>query len=210
MNITKLPQSGLILQKDGQRIAFDPANLPSAPLDLSSLGQLNAVIYTHSHPDHLDIDVARQLAASGATLYGNADVVLKLGDIPVETVEPGNTYEVAGFELETYDLPHCLAASGQPVGIPNTGFLVDGAVLLPGDSTDHIGRDAEIIALPIFGPDISFKDAIACARVHNAAKVIPVHSDIVGMKPQAFTRFAKMSDEQFEVLELEAGGAIEL
>lgn len=210
MKITKFAQSGLLVEKDGRRIMFDPVSMPGAELDLAELQSPAAVIYTHSHYDHLDATIAKSLQLAGAELYGNEDVVKKAGVLPMQTIANDQQYDIAGFTIKPYHLEHCLMVDGSPAGIPNTGYLVDERLLVPGDSTASIGQDVEVIALPIFGPDISFKDAAQMATIHKAKQVIPVHNDIAGLNPHVFARFAGYANATFEVTPLLVGESIEL
>jgi L-ascorbate metabolism protein UlaG (beta-lactamase superfamily) len=61
--------------------------------------------------------------------------------------------------------------------------------LIPGDSTEQVGITAEIVAVPIFGPDISYHDAFEMAEAYEAKTVIPVHFDVARMDPTTFEFF---------------------
>lgn len=210
MKITKLPQSGLLLEKDGQRIVFDPVRFPNFDLDVPSLNSPQAVVYTHSHPDHLNIKIATALSAGGSLLYGNDDVSEKAEGLPVEAFNTDDEKNLADFELKSYYLEHCLMVDGNKATVPNNGYIVDGKLLIPGDSTESTGQEVEVVAVPIFGPDISFKDACQLAIAHNAKKVIAIHNDIVGLHPEAFARFCNYFKLPFEVIPIHIGESTEI
>ena len=162
MRVTKFPQSCLVLEKDGQRLAIDVGSLLTPRYSLEDLGQLDAVLYTHEHPDHYDPGLAEQLAAQGVKLYANQSVARLVGQ-GVDTVTNRQKFEVAGFAIEAYDLPHCKLTDGSD-GPPNTGFIVDGTLFHPGDGDQTTGLTVPDVALPIAGPTITLDGAVEFAR----------------------------------------------
>ncbi len=210
MKVTKLPQSGLLLEKDGQRIVFDPVRFLGFDLEVESLNSPQAVIYTHSHPDHLNIKIATALQENGSLLYGNDDVIEKADGIAIEPFSTGDVKNLAGFELKSYYLEHCLMVDGSKATVPNNGYIIDGKLLIPGDSTESTGQELEVVAVPIFGPDVSFHDAYRLAMNHKAKKVIPIHNDIVGLHPEAFARFCAYFKVPFEVIPIHIGESTEI
>ena len=167
MKITKYPQSCLRIPKDGRAILVDVGTLATAQYKVADFGRFDAVMFTHSHPDHLDVAAIKDLVASGATIYGNQDVADRVGGDRVEVMDDSEELVVAGFKVETRHMEHCLMIDGSR-SVPNTGLLIDGRLLLPGDSTEDIGLEAEILALPVFGPDIHLHDAFNLVKAAKA------------------------------------------
>jgi L-ascorbate metabolism protein UlaG (beta-lactamase superfamily) len=186
MKITRYPQSCLKLEHEGRAVLVDIGTMATAQYKLADFGDIDAVLFTHSHADHFDVKVLPELAANGATIYGNSNVAQSAQDTKVEVIDPGEELVVAGFKLKTYHMEHCLMTDGSKAGIPNTGFVVNGQLLLPGDSTEDVGIKAEVVAVPIFGPDISLHDAYKLTQATRATKVIPVHYDVASMNPGIF------------------------
>jgi L-ascorbate metabolism protein UlaG (beta-lactamase superfamily) len=96
MRITKYPQSCLVVEVEGARLAIDPGTLVTARYDVAELGPLDAVLYTHRHHDHLDVEVVDRLVAQGVALFGNADVVELLGPTRCALVEDARGITVGG------------------------------------------------------------------------------------------------------------------
>ncbi len=190
MKITKYPQSCVKIEDNGQTLLVDVGTLTTASYGIDDLGRADAVLFTHTHADHFDVSKLEELAASGAQIYGNANVAQSSNGTPVEVIGDNEELVIAGFKVRAVPMEHCLMVNGRPAGIPNTGFLINDRLLLPGDSVADVGITAEIVALPVFGPDISFKDAYAFAVVTKAKTVIPVHYDIVGLNPTMFEQFS--------------------
>lgn len=190
MRVTKFPQSCLVIQKNGGRILIDPGTLASAEFSVKDFGKIDAVIYTHSHGDHLDESIVDELITTGATLYGNADVAGVIGGDKVEVIDDGDELVIAGFKVKAYHMEHCLMVDGSKA-VPNTGFLFDDYLLVPGDSTEDVGIKASVLALPVFGPDISFHDAFDLVKATGAVAAVPIHYDVVGMPTDGVKRFSR-------------------
>jgi L-ascorbate metabolism protein UlaG (beta-lactamase superfamily) len=191
MKVTKFPQSCLKVEKDGGAILIDPGSITTAKFGVKDFGKFDAVLYTHSHFDHLDPDIVDELIATGATLYGNADVCEKVGGGKVEQIDEGEELVIAGFKVQSRHMEHCLLLNGSKT-VPNTGFLLDEHLLVSGDSTEDVGWTAEVIAAPVWGPDISFKDATDLVSATKAKKIIPYHFDVVHLEPNSFKQFFQM------------------
>lgn len=209
MQLTKFPQSCLKIAGNGGAILVDPGTVATAKYTLRDFGHVDAVLYTHSHSDHLDLGLIDGLLESGATLYGNIDVAGKVGAGRIEVVEGGEELVVAGFKVKAYDMQHCLMVDGSP-GVPNTGYLIDGKLLLPGDSVQDVGVSADVLAVPIFGPDISYRDAYAMSQNVKARVVIPVHFDIAEMNPEVFVMLGGQYHPRAQVKIVANGECIEL
>lgn len=211
MKITKYPQSCLTIEHEGRRLLIDIGTLATAKYSLTDFGAVDAVLFTHSHADHFDAAILPQLAASGVGIYGNSHVAQSAGETHVEVVEEGEELLIAGFKAKAYAMEHCLMTDGSPAGIPNTGFLINDHLLLSGDSTEDVGVTAPVVAAPIFGPDISPKDALDLVRATKATKVLPVHYDVAGMNPEVFARFSSLGGKtlEFTVTPLKNGESAE-
>lgn len=208
MKITKYPQSCLLLEKNGQRIVIDPGDDFSASYKIGELGQVEAVLYTHQHSDHYDEALCRQLLNSGAQVFANADVAGLIGPKAVK-VDDGQEFEAAGFKVKAIDLPHCPMSDGS-AGPHNTGYLINGSLFHPGDGFELEGFQVETLADPITGADISIRDAFDFAKQVRAKKVIPIHYDKLGAKPEVYKMFAERLQMPFEFIVLSDGQSVEL
>lgn len=207
MKVTKYPQSCLLLKKDGKRIVIDPGNFFAAKYGMAELGNVAAVLYTHQHPDHYDPSLAEQFQSVDIPLYGNAAVAGLIGP-EANLISHGQRFEIAGFSIRAHDLPHCLLADGS-AGPPNTGYIIDGTFLHPGDGIKTEGLEIEALALPIAGPSISLYHAAEFARSLGAKKIIPMHYDNIDLFPGNPHGFARVFP-QAEVIVLENGQSVEL
>lgn len=209
MHVTKYPQSCLKVEADGRAILFDLGQPATTKYQLGDFGKYDAVIYTHRHADHLDIDAAKRLHAAGTPLYGNADVAAAVGGGMVEVVGDGEELVIAGFKLKSYALEHCQMVNGS-AGVPNNGYMINDQLLLPGDSTEVGSLRAYAAALPIFGPDISLHDAYQAAERLSAEVVIPVHYDVAEMNPAIFERLGGRFNPAFQIKVVADGHSVKL
>jgi L-ascorbate metabolism protein UlaG (beta-lactamase superfamily) len=205
VRLIRFPQSCLVVEVAGARLAIDPGTFVTARFGLDDLGPLDAVLYTHRHADHLDVDLVDELRSAGVALYGNADVVALLGDARCHLLEDGKPSTIAGVEVLPRDLPHVVMVDGSP-GPPNTGFLLADTLFHPGDGMELTGLHAPVAAVPIAGPSISFRDAYRLVQRLGAQHVVPIHYDAFVADPAHFARVCDLA----EVHVLADGAGVEL
>lgn len=206
MKVTKYPQSCLVVAKDdGGRLLVDPGNVALDAHDVADFGPIDAVLYTHRHPDHFDERGLEALLERGATVYGNADVRALAGEARVTEVRDGEPFEVAGFEVLPRDLAHAPMVDGA-AGPPNTGFVFDGALFHPGDGIAIDGVRVDALAVPIAGPSISFRDAYLLCEQTGTRRALPIHYDVFLADPALFAAKCDIA----EVVVLKPGESAEL
>ncbi|HUC20151.1 MAG TPA: MBL fold metallo-hydrolase, partial [Candidatus Polarisedimenticolaceae bacterium] len=144
MKITKYPQSCLKLEHNNRALLFDLGTLATAAYSLNDLGDFDAVLFTHRHPDHFDVRILPELLGRGITCYGNADVGQAAGNLAIEVIEDGEELVIADFKIKTCHLEHCLMVGGSS-GVPNTGYLINDSVLIPGDSVVDPGFTCNVL-----------------------------------------------------------------
>lgn len=205
MKVTKYPQSCLLLEKDGKRIVIDPGIFFVKEYAVDDLGKVEAVLYTHQHPDHYDPGLAIQLSERGVKLYANSDTAALMGDAAT-VIYSGQPFTTAGFSILPHDLPHCRTIEKPPP--PNTGYIIDNNFFHPGDGVVTSGVAVGSLAVPIAGPDISFVDAVDFAKQVGATKIIPMHyhQDAFWANPDNFASRVKFA----EVIVLQNGESVEL
>jgi L-ascorbate metabolism protein UlaG (beta-lactamase superfamily) len=191
--ITKYPQSCLVVEVGAARLLIDPGSFLTARFDLADLGRIDAVLVTHRHADHLDPQVVAPLRERGIELYGNDDVAELVGGDAITTIRSGEPFQAAGVEIHPHDLPHVVMVDGSP-GPPNTGFLVDGTLFHPGDGVELTGLSARVVAAPICGPSISFREAYRFVQQLGASTVVPVHYDAFVADPEHFARVCDLAE----------------
>ena len=87
---------------------------------------VKAMILTHSHPDHLNVDIACKIhEMTGAKLYGYKTADYKFREKGIESfycpIEPDVEYEIAGYTVVPYYSNHL---TGNPEGEMTYNFIV--------------------------------------------------------------------------------------
>lgn len=204
MRVRKFLHSCLLLEKGASRILFDPGKFSFLDAanghasqnlsDLSNAGRgslspddftdLNAVIITHSHPDHMDDAALKVIMRNNpdAVLYGNAGIAsaLQPSGLTVELFDEG-TRRIGEFKVDAYEARHeKIVAAKIPL---NTAYVIDGLLLNPGDSyaysLDALRGKFEVLALPVMAPWCSEIDSVGFAGRMNAKRVLPIHDGYV-------------------------------
>lgn len=177
----------MLVETDDARILIDPGNLSAA---WHQLTDLDAVLVTHQHPDHLDTDhIGALLTANpAATVLVEPSIVqqiaeAKFPELPNATAFRPDEQAVVGDVLITgvggqhavihRDIPrignvgYVLRSSGQP-----TFFH-------PGDAYDTAPQGIDVLAMPAYGPWAAMKETIDFVRAVGALEGFPIHGELL-------------------------------
>ncbi len=178
MRLTKFTHACVRAEGDGV-LVIDPGTFS----ERAALDGVDAVLITHEHADHLDVDaLADALAKRPAVqLFTHPEVVPKLGDLASATTEvnTGDEFTAAGFAVRAYGGRHAVIHPDLPV-IANLGFLLDGRVYHPGDSFDVPG-DAEIDTLfvPVSAPWLKAAESVDFIRAVHPRAAYALHDALL-------------------------------
>ena len=198
--------SGKVSAGKSSRILIDPSGAEAE--NFAKFGKLDAVIYTHEHSDHFDPELAQKFADAGVAIYANASTAKQTKSAP-NIIADGQEFSVGSFKIKAMELPHCLMVDGS-AGPQNTGYLINSKLFHPGDGVELAGLSAEVLALPIAGPDVSLKDAYSFAKQASAKTIVPIHYDYTGLNPEVLARWTANYTFKPDIKILELGQSIEL
>lgn len=171
MKITKLVHSCLLVETPDRVGLIDPGNFSVEALDNISLSQLDDILITHEHGDHMDIDMIKRLLNDfpAVNIIAPAEAAQKLQEAGIETATDKLTDGV-----ETFDSPHESVAPlfGQPP--QEYGFHYLGKLSHPGDS-HSFSETKSILALPVSAPWGSTIKAINVGLELKPDYIIPIH-----------------------------------
>ncbi|MEU4218327.1 MBL fold metallo-hydrolase [Actinoplanes sp. NPDC026623] len=173
MKLTHLGHACLLVETD-VRLLVDPGTMS----DLAALTDLDAVLVTHQHPDHVDTErVAALLAASpGARLVVDPDSAAAVAALPrLEVARPGDRLTFGGTTVDVHGGLHA-SVYGPVPGCTNNAYLVDdGAFFHPGDSFTVPPGDVDVLAVAIDGPWLKLAEAVDHVRAVRPRVAVPIH-----------------------------------
>jgi L-ascorbate metabolism protein UlaG (beta-lactamase superfamily) len=180
MKISKYLHSCLVFELDGYKLLFDPGKFTFAEGEVTPamFKDVNSIIITHIHPDHLDIDNLKEIVRlSGAAIYTNAQVSEPLHKEGIEhTVWEEGTYQVGPFKLQAFPVVHELIMDNP---LPQmTGFLINDKVLHPVDSMEDAllkYQGIELLIMVSMAPFANEPTISAFADKLQPKQILPVH-----------------------------------
>ena len=158
--------STVLVELDGVRLLTDPLLRErvvtlrrSEPLDLESLEDLDAILISHVHYDHLDLGSLRKLQDAKALVMprGGASLVRRRLSAPVHELAAGETVEIGSVTVQAVPAEH---DSSRVLGTKTDalGYVVSGSkrVYFLGD-TDlfpalaEVAPETDVALVPIWG-----------------------------------------------------------
>jgi L-ascorbate metabolism protein UlaG (beta-lactamase superfamily) len=196
MQIVHLGQSCVLIETGAARLLLDPGEYST---EFDELTGLDAVLITHQHPDHLDLDRLPALLAANPTAEllvdaGSAPSLSDLG-IPHQVVGSGQRLELAGTTVDVIGGEHGVIHPDLPV-IPNNGYLIggdSGTILHPGDSFNPPGLPVDLLLLPIAAPWLKASEAVDYLRAVEPALAVPIHQAILAKPERHYGLFRELA-----------------
>ncbi|MFC7242122.1 MBL fold metallo-hydrolase [Catellatospora aurea] len=174
MRLTKYGHACVRIDDGDRALVIDPG-VYSEPVSFDGVA---AVLVTHEHADHVDLDLLRAAREGNPelTVHTHPGLAAELGD-GVQAVSPGEVFTAAGFTVRAVGGEHAEIIDGLP-GCANVGFVVDG-VYHPGDSLFVPSEPVETLLIPAAGPWLKIGDAIRFARAVRPRRTFPIHDGVL-------------------------------
>ena len=178
MRITKFGHACVRLEHDGQVVVVDPG----AFTDVEAVDGATAVLITHEHPDHLDLD---RLRATDAPIWTIEAVRTQIvaGDPAVAervtVVSPGEQFD-AGLPVTAVGELHAVIHEDLP-RFYNSGYLFtlgDTTVFHPGDALTLPEQPVDVLCVPVCAPWMRAAEGIDFARAVGAPRNLAIHDRI--------------------------------
>lgn len=185
MKITKFDHACLLVEEGKARILIDPGAFSRG---FENLAELDAILITHQHQDHLVPEHITALVAKNpaARVYADEDSarLLEKAGVAVQAVHAGDEFDVAGVPVEVFGKLHIVIHPEIP-DITDVGYLIAGRLFHPGDAYTVPDRPVEILATPAGAPWLKIGEAIDYVRVVKPKVAFPIHDAVlsgVGLK----------------------------
>lgn len=184
MKLTKFTHSCVRLEKNGRALVIDPGTFSESE---EALAGADAVLITHEHSDHVDVPavVSALKGTPELQVHAPAGVAAQLTEKAgndggrVHAVEPGTSFEAAGFDVRSFGGQHALIHAHVPV-VANIGYLIDENVYHPGDSfIIPDGVNVKTLLVPIHAPWSKVGEVVDFVIGVRAPKAYPVHDGLL-------------------------------
>jgi L-ascorbate metabolism protein UlaG (beta-lactamase superfamily) len=202
LQIIHFGHSCVLVETGSARLLFDPGTLSHGFEDLRDL---DAILITHQHFDHLDADRLPALVQANpqATLVvdpGSAEEEIAKLALQATVARPGDVIELNGAVVHGVGGEHAVIHPEFSMP-PNVGYVVDhGAFYHPGDSFFVPEQKIDVLGLPAAAPWMKVGEAIDFQRAVAPRVSVPIHDAMlsdIGKQGTAgwFTRLAPEGTE---------------
>lgn len=163
-----------MVEENNVKILIDPGAWSEIP----QLEDIDAILITHDHPDHLNIEKINAVLANNAEakIFTNKGVggILEENSVAYELLTDGQNTTIKDVTVEAYGEKHAQVYPSIPQS-DNTGYLIAGKLLAPGDNFVNPGKPVEILALAVVAPWMRLADALDYAKNLKPKVCFPVH-----------------------------------
>lgn len=208
MRLTKFGHACVRLEHEGATVVIDPGGFTQP----EAVDGATAVLITHEHPDHLDVD---RLARTDAPVFAIQAVADRIREQSAEVAErvrvvsPGEQLD-PGVPARAVGELHAVIHPELP-RIGNTGYLLtfgDTTVYHPGDALSEPGFDVDVLCVPVCAPWMKASEGVEFARAVKAPRNVAIHDRVyseagLGIVDAHFGRF--LSEDGLAYLRLPDG-----
>jgi L-ascorbate metabolism protein UlaG (beta-lactamase superfamily) len=186
MRLTHLGHSAVLVETGDARVLIDPGNFSDG---WHGLTDLDAILITHSHPDHADPEHLPGLVRANpqAKVYVEPSIVLaeeagKFPEVGADALAAGEQVVVGDLLVTAVGGQHAVIHRDIPL-LGNVGFVLrsEGQPTLfhPGDALTAVPGGVDILAVPMMGPWAAMKETIDFVREVGALEGFPIHDELL-------------------------------
>lgn len=211
MRLRKLGHSCLLIEEGDTRVLLDPGSLSSG---FEGLTDLSAVLITHSHPDHLDVDrlVPLLQANPGATVVADRASAAELRGhgLDARPVDDGEELDAGDVRVTVRGSDHAVIHPDLP-GLANVGYAFDGGRLFyPGDALTVPPEDVHLLCLPTAAPWLKGSEAVDYLRAVAPRIAVPVHDGLLATTDVHYGLYRSLAPERTTFVVADAGESLDV
>jgi L-ascorbate metabolism protein UlaG (beta-lactamase superfamily) len=209
VKLQKFGHSCLLVTSGDARLLFDPGSFSRG---FESVEGLTAILVTHQHADHLDLDrlpalVERNPEAALVCDAESADQLRGAGLEPT-VARPGDELQL-GCPVVVGGGQHAVIHPDLP-RITNNGYLVDKRFWHPGDALVSPETDVELLALPAVAPWMRIADAIDFYRAVAPRTAVPIHEAVAAVPQLYYGMLERLGPQQSQLRVIDDGEPAQL
>jgi L-ascorbate metabolism protein UlaG (beta-lactamase superfamily) len=183
VKITHLGHACVLVESGGARILIDPGAFTKG---FEELTDLDAVLVTHQHADHLDVERLPLLleANDGAQLLTEAEAAAELEKVGIDAqpLHVGAEVTFGGVLVSGVGGIHAEIDPAIP-RIGNVGILISGdgepTFFHPGDAYEATPSGVDVLGVPLHAPWAKLSETVRFARAVGAGRMFPVHDGLL-------------------------------
>ena len=183
MRVTHLGHSCLLVEIADRRVLIDPGGFSPA---FEEVRDLDAVVITHQHADHVDQDRLPALLRGNRAAAVHADPqtaeLISTAGADVMVLRHGEPVELGPLTISPVGELHAINHAGVP-RCTNVGVVLraDGEPSLyhPGDAYDGDPGQVDLLAVPVNAPWAKVSESIDFVRRVAPTGFIPIHDALL-------------------------------
>jgi L-ascorbate metabolism protein UlaG (beta-lactamase superfamily) len=189
MEITKFNHACIKVQSQHRTLVIDPGNFSPSH---QALQGAEAILITHEHADHCDLDAVLAAMAANPELTVFAPSALAPTIVAaaraagvseaaarIHAVVPGMNFTTAGMEISTHGGLHAVIHHSMPA-VSNVGYFINKNLFHPGDSYQvPEGISISTLLIPAHAPWAKIGETIEFLSIVGAPVNIPIHDGLL-------------------------------